>query len=73
VYHQAIYTYHYKLPPSTYDHRIVRTALPVRSAVLNHYAGTLVVGSVTTSESALLYVFDFCFQYATVNYDLFIF
>jgi hypothetical protein len=46
----------------TYDHRIVRTALPVCSAVLNHYAGRLVVGSVTTSESLLLYVFFFAFS-----------
>jgi hypothetical protein len=35
------------------------TGLPVRSAILKPHAGVLVVGSVTTSESALLYVFDF--------------
>ena len=44
------------------DHRVWKTGLPVRSAVLNPYAGRLVVGWVTTSESLLLIVFDlFCF------------
>ncbi|OJJ80659.1 hypothetical protein ASPGLDRAFT_1501371 [Aspergillus glaucus CBS 516.65] len=42
---------------STYDHRVWRTGLPVRSAVLKPHAGRLVVGWVTTSESRLLYVF----------------
>ncbi|PWY76012.1 hypothetical protein BO94DRAFT_605194, partial [Aspergillus sclerotioniger CBS 115572] len=42
---------------STYDHRVWRTGLPVRSAVLKPHAGRLVVGWVTTSESLLLYVF----------------
>ena len=42
------------------DHRIWKTGLPVRSAVLKPYAGRLVVGWVTTSESLLLIVFDFC-------------
>ena len=48
---------------STYDHRVWRTGLPVRSAVLKPHAGELVVGWVTTSESSLLYVFGFyvCF------------
>src|SRR5436190_23394911 len=41
----------------TYDHRVWRTGLPVRSAVLKPHAGRLVVGWVTTSESRLLYVF----------------
>ena len=41
---------------STYDHRVWRTGLPVRSAVLKPHAGRLVVGWVTTSESRLLYV-----------------
>ncbi|RAL03318.1 hypothetical protein BO80DRAFT_350420, partial [Aspergillus ibericus CBS 121593] len=41
----------------TYDHRVWRTGLPVRSAVLKPHAGRLVVGWVTTSESLLLYVF----------------
>ena len=48
---------------STYDHRVWRTGLPVRSAVLKPHAGRLVVGWVTTSESLLLYVsFLFIFQ-----------
>jgi hypothetical protein len=42
---------------STYDHRVWKTGLPVRSAVLKPHAGELVVGWVTTSESSLLYVF----------------
>ena len=42
---------------STYDHRLVRTGHPVRSAILKHQIGRLVVGWVTTSESLLLYVF----------------
>ena len=42
---------------STYDHRVWKTGLPVRSAVLKPHAGRLVVGWVTTSESRLLYVF----------------
>ncbi|EYE96385.1 hypothetical protein EURHEDRAFT_497358, partial [Aspergillus ruber CBS 135680] len=46
---------------NTYDHRVWRTGLPVRSAVLKPHAGRLVVGWVTTSESRLLYVFDFFF------------
>jgi hypothetical protein len=45
--------------PSTYDHRVWKTGLPVRSAVLKPHAGELVVGWVTTSESSLLYVFGF--------------
>jgi hypothetical protein len=44
---------------STYDHRVWKTGLPVRSAVLKPHAGELVVGWVTTSESSLLYVFAF--------------
>ncbi|KAJ5252702.1 L-lysine 2-3-aminomutase [Penicillium chrysogenum] len=43
--------------PDTYDHRVWKTGLPVRSAVLKPHAGELVVGWVTTSESSLLYVF----------------
>lgn len=46
--------------PGTYDHRVWKTGLPVRSAVLKPHAGRLVVGWVTTSESRLLYVL-FCF------------
>ncbi|KAJ5368962.1 uncharacterized protein N7496_008722 [Penicillium cataractarum] len=39
---------------STYDHRVWRTGLPVRSAVLKPHAGQLVVWWVTTCESWLL-------------------
>ncbi|KAJ5139012.1 L-lysine 2-3-aminomutase [Penicillium bovifimosum] len=39
--------------PGTYDHRVWKTGLPVRSAVLKPHAGELVVGWVTTSESSL--------------------
>ncbi|KAF1850271.1 uncharacterized protein K460DRAFT_361090 [Cucurbitaria berberidis CBS 394.84] len=42
---------------NTYDHRILNSALPVRSAVLKQDTGGLVVRWVTTSESPLLYVF----------------
>ncbi|KAJ5951092.1 L-lysine 2-3-aminomutase [Penicillium vulpinum] len=48
-----------KVQPYTYDHRVWKTGLPVRSAVLKPHAGELVVGWVTTSESSLLYVFVF--------------
>jgi hypothetical protein len=44
---------------STYDHRTMNTELPVRSAVLKHCTGGLVVRWVTTSESPLLYVIIF--------------
>jgi hypothetical protein len=47
---------------STYNHRVWKTGLPVRSAVLKPHAGELVVGWVTTSESSLLYVFCFAIQ-----------
>jgi hypothetical protein len=42
---------------STYDHRILKTRLPVRSALFKQDTGGLVVRWVTTSESPLLYVF----------------
>jgi hypothetical protein len=46
----------------TYDHRIMKTRLPVRSALFKHDTGGLVVKWVTISESLLLYVFasPFC-------------
>src|SRR5438034_11585061 len=47
--------------PATYDHRVWKTGLPVRSDVLKPHAGRLVVGWVTTSESRLLYVFGHLF------------
>jgi hypothetical protein len=47
---------------ATYDHRTLRTELPVRSAELKQCTGGLVVRWVTTGEYPLLYVFDdlFC-------------
>jgi hypothetical protein len=46
---------------STYDHRTLKTRLPVRSALFKQRTGGLVVRWVTTGESPLLYVFDsFC-------------
>ena len=53
---------------STYDHRVWRTGLPVRSAVLKPHAGRLVVWWVTTCESLLLYVFVFLFLRLAVFY-----
>ena len=52
-------------PSHTYDHRVWKTGLPVRSAVLKPHAGELVVGWVTTSESSLLYVFFFYYLLST--------
>jgi hypothetical protein len=49
----------FQLSPSTYDHRLERTGHPVRSAIHKLQIGGLVVGSVTTSEYPLLYVFAF--------------
>ena len=43
--------------PFAIDHRIWKTGLPVRSAVLKPYAGQLVLRWVTTWESWLLIVF----------------
>ena len=56
---------------STYDHRVWKTGLPVRSAVLKPHAGELVVGWVTTSESSLLYVFAF-YLFTIGNSSMFI-
>ena len=44
----------------TYDHRLGKKGHPVRSAVLKTQIGRLVVRSVTTGESLLLYVLSFC-------------
>ena len=53
----------------TYDHRLMRTGHPVRSAILKHQIGRSVVGWVTTSESLLLYViFLLPFWYRHVKY-----
>jgi hypothetical protein len=43
----------------TYDHRTLKTRLPVRSALFKQRTGGLVVRWVTTSEYPLLYVFIF--------------
>ena len=54
----------------TYDHRLMRTGHPVRSAILKHQIGRLVVGWVTTSESLLLYVIHcFAFLYAGPSFS----
>ncbi|KAF1950257.1 hypothetical protein CC80DRAFT_427211, partial [Byssothecium circinans] len=41
----------------TYDHRILRTRLPVRSAIYKQDTGGLVLQWVTMGEYLLLYVF----------------
>ncbi|PVI00358.1 hypothetical protein DM02DRAFT_527161, partial [Periconia macrospinosa] len=43
----------------TYDHRNMKTRLPVRSALFKHVTGGLVVRWETTGEYLLLYVFIF--------------
>jgi hypothetical protein len=43
----------------TFDHRTLRTRLPVRSALFKQRTGGLVVRWVTTGESPLLNVFFF--------------
>jgi len=47
----------------TYGHRQQTTGHPVRSAIHKLLIGRLVVGSVTTSESLLLYVFFIFFHF----------
>jgi hypothetical protein len=42
--------------PLTYDHRTLKTRLPVRSALFKQRTGGSVVKWVTISESPLLYV-----------------
>jgi hypothetical protein len=49
----------------TYDHRILKIRLPVRSAIYKQDTGGLVVRWVTTSESPLLYVLNFVFARPT--------
>ena len=44
---------------NTYDHTYQKIRDPVRSPIVKLVRGGLVVGSVTTSESPLLYVFAF--------------
>ena len=51
--------YKYLKVSFTYDHRTLKTRLPVRSALFKQRTGGLVVRWVTTSEYPLLYVFIF--------------
>jgi hypothetical protein len=44
----------------TYDHFFVNAFDPVRSRIIKHERGGLVLRWVTTGESPLLYVFSFC-------------
>jgi hypothetical protein len=55
----------------TYDHRTLKTRLPVRSALFKQRTGGLVVRWVTTSEYPLLYVFGIVFVLCddSVNLD----
>ncbi|KAJ0144746.1 putative quinate permease [Fusarium oxysporum f. sp. albedinis] len=46
-----------RAPLSTYDHTCRKIRDPVRSPIVKPVRGGSVVGSVTTSESPLLYVF----------------
>ena len=55
--HSTLHLYFQISLSSTYDHRHQRTGHPVRSAIHKLVIGRLVVGSVTTSEFLLLYVF----------------
>ncbi|OAL55019.1 hypothetical protein IQ07DRAFT_283982 [Pyrenochaeta sp. DS3sAY3a] len=58
-----LFIFHLNTFSFTYDHRTLKTELPVRSAVLKQCTGRLVVRWVTTRESLLLYVFDFFFRH----------
>ena len=51
-----IYMGAFDIKPSTYDHTYQKIRDPVRSPIVKLVRGGLVVGSVTTSESPLLYV-----------------
>jgi hypothetical protein len=59
VWHQNLYICPFDGYISTYGHRLWRIGHPVRSAIHKPQIGGLVVGSVTTSEYLLLYVFVF--------------
>jgi hypothetical protein len=52
--------------PFTYDHRTLKTRLPVRSALFKQRTSGLVVRWVNTSEYPLLYVFCHCFRLVVV-------
>jgi hypothetical protein len=56
--------------PSTYDHRTLKTRLPVRSALFKQRTGGLVVRWVTTSEYPLLYVFWIFFCTSGLSNDI---
>ena len=70
---KLFYIFPFTLKVSTYDHRVWKTGLPVRSAVLKPHAGRLVVGWVTTSESRLLYVFFVFLFFLSVFFFFFCF
>jgi hypothetical protein len=54
---------------STYDHNLQNTRDPVRSPIDKLASAGLVVGSVTTSESPVLYVDFVLFSFVVVLYD----
>ena len=54
----------------TYDHRTLKTRLPVRSALFKQRTGGLVVRWVTTSEYPLLYVFVYFVDIFSLLVDL---
>ena len=54
----------------TYDHRTLKTRLPVRSALFKQRTGGLVVRWVTTSEYPLLYVFVYFVDIFSLPVDL---
>ena len=54
----------------TYDHRTLKTRLPVRSAIYKQCTGGSVVAWVTSSESPLLYVFAILFAVWVLRVDL---
>ena len=53
--------YHLTLLSNIYGHRLKKTRHPVRSAKVKFQIDLSVVGWVTTSESRLLYIFDYLF------------
>jgi hypothetical protein len=50
----------------TFDHRTLKTRLPVRSALFKQRTGGLVVRWVTTGESPLLNVFATCISFCAL-------
>ena len=64
----CIYIFNWLRLPFTYDHRSWNTTVPVRSPIFKPWIGRLVVAWVTSSESRLLYVFDFFFSCLLVQY-----